>query len=62
MEKPKLYRFKWNNYDLKYYLSNLRQRASNLRGEAQLLVARAKEIDEMADNLSNDLIEPSEEK
>ena len=60
-DKIKKYRFKYVNVDLESYRSNLRQKAVNLRLEADVLLTRAKQIEEISSDLLNDLIEVSEE-
>lgn len=51
------YRFKWSNYDLEAWVASKRAAANNLRRDAQILIVKADQIDEMCHALKADLIE-----
>ncbi len=57
MSDQPLYRFKWINVDLDDYAKGLRTKASNLRREAELLLKRADQIDEISYDIQNALEE-----
>jgi hypothetical protein len=57
MSEPKLYKFKWANYDLALYQENLRNKARALRRQAELLLTSAQQIEEVAEQLAVDLVE-----
>ena len=57
MEKEQAsYRFKWDNYDLQRYGRNIRARASKLRMDAALLIARAEQIETEWNELEDSLV------
>lgn len=51
------YKFKWSNYDLKAYVKSREAVARKLRSDAQILTARAEQIELECAELENSLIE-----